>query len=66
LKEYEAALAKEPNRFRALYGAGRAAQLAGDREKATSHFQQLLKVCAQADKPERAEIVEARRFVEGR
>jgi len=66
LKEYEAALVKEPNRFRTLYGAGRAAQLAGDRGKARRHFQQLMKVCAQADQPERAEIVEARRFLAGR
>jgi hypothetical protein len=63
LKEYEAALRKEPNRFRTLYGAGHAAALAGDRVKATQHFQQLVKICAQADKPERAEIVEARRFL---
>ena len=63
LKEYEAVLAKEPNRFRALYGAGRAAQLAADRAKARQHFQQLVKICAQADKPERSEIVEARRFL---
>ena len=29
LKEFEATLKKEPNRFRALYGAARAASLAG-------------------------------------
>ena len=31
LKEFEATLKKEPNRFRALYGAAHAAALAGDR-----------------------------------
>ena len=34
LKEFEAAMQKEPNRFRSLYGAARAADLAGERAKA--------------------------------
>ena len=63
LAEYEATLKKEPNRFRSLYGAGRAAALAGNGAKARQHFQQLLKSCAQADTPARAEIVDARRFL---
>jgi hypothetical protein len=63
LKEYEAALATEPNRFRTLYGAAHAAALAGDRATAREHFQQLVKICARADKPERPEILEARRFL---
>ena len=66
LAEYEAALKKEPNRFRTVYGAGHAAVLAGNRAKAREYFQQLVKVAAQADKPERPEIVEARRFLAGR
>ncbi len=66
LAEYEAALKKEPNRFRTVYGAGHAAVLAGNRAKAREYFQQLVKVSAQADKPERPEIVEARRFLAGR
>jgi len=66
LKEYETALAKEPNRFRTLYGAGHAAALAGNRAKAREHFQQLVRICAQADTPERPEIVEARRFLAAR
>jgi len=65
LAEYEAALKKEPNRFRTVYGAGHAAVLAGNRAKAREYFQQLVKVSAQADKPERPEIVEARRFLAG-
>jgi hypothetical protein len=36
LPQYEAAIAKEPNRFRGLYGAGLAAERAGDR--AWGHF----------------------------
>jgi tetratricopeptide (TPR) repeat protein len=63
LKEYEAALTKEPNRFRTLYGAGHAAALAGDGASARKYFQQLVKISAQADKPERPEILEARRFL---
>jgi tetratricopeptide (TPR) repeat protein len=66
LKEYETALAKEPNRFRSLYGAGHAAALAGNRTKAREHFQQLVRICAQADTPERPEILEARRFLAAR
>jgi hypothetical protein len=34
LKEYEASQQREPNRFRGFYGAARAAEGAGDREKA--------------------------------
>ena len=63
IKEYEAALAKEPNRFRLVYGAAQAASLAGDRGRARSYFQQLVNMCAGADKPERPEIIEARRFL---
>jgi hypothetical protein len=63
LAEYEAALKREPNRFRTLHGAGHAAALAGDRASARKYFQQLVKISAQADKPERPEILEARRFL---
>src|SRR5438270_359034 len=60
LKEFEATLTKEPNRFRALYGAAEAAKLAGNREAAQTHFRELLKVTARADKPGRQELAEAR------
>ncbi len=60
LKEFEATLAKEPNRFRALYGAAEAARLAGDRKSAQTHFRELLKVTERADKPGREELAEAR------
>jgi len=63
LREYEATLTKEPNRFRALFGAGRAASRSGDRAAARRYFQQLVRVAARADTPPRPEIVEARRFV---
>jgi tetratricopeptide (TPR) repeat protein len=53
LKEFEATLTKEPNRFRALYGAAEAAKLAGNREAAQVHFRELLKVAERADNPGR-------------
>jgi hypothetical protein len=62
LKEFEATLAKEPNRFRALFGAARSASLAGDREKARRYAGALLKSSAQADEPERPELERARRM----
>jgi tetratricopeptide (TPR) repeat protein len=60
LQEFEATLEKEPNRFRALFGAARSASLAGDRQKARTYYQSLLKVCARADRPGRPELVQAR------
>jgi len=59
LKEFEATLTKEPNRFRSLYGAAEAAKLAGDRHSAQTYFQKLLEVAAQGDKPGRPELAEA-------
>ncbi len=65
LKQFEATLEKEPNRFRALYGAARAAQLSGNRKASHKYFSELLKVCEHADNPGRAEILEAKRAVSG-
>jgi tetratricopeptide (TPR) repeat protein len=59
LKEFEATLTKEPNRFRSLYGAAEAAKLAGDRHTAQTYFQKLLKVAARGDTPGRRELAEA-------
>ena len=59
--EYETALKKEPNRFRLLYGAARAADAAGDRAGARRYYQQLIALGARADRPRRAELLEARR-----
>ena len=63
LQEFEATLQKEPDRFRALSGAARAAAQAGDRATATKYYARLLKVCEHADGPGRSELVEARRFM---
>jgi tetratricopeptide (TPR) repeat protein len=59
-KEFEATLTKEPNRFRAVYGAARAAALAGDRAAARRYYAQLVKICERADKPDRPELATAR------
>jgi len=63
LEQFEATLTKEPGRFRALYGAARAAQLSGSLEASQTYFGELLKVCGHADKPGRAEILEAQRAI---
>jgi hypothetical protein len=63
LDQFEATLVNEPGRFRALYGAARAAQLSRNSKESHRYFGQLLKVCAGADKPERAEIAQARRMI---
>ena len=60
LHEFEETLKKEPERFRSLYGASRAAQLAGHRDSSARYSQELLKVCARADSPGRPEIQQAR------
>jgi len=65
LIQFEATLGKEPGRFRALYGAGRAAQLNANVEKSREYFRELLKVCRQSDKPERPQLVEAAKAVFG-
>jgi hypothetical protein len=65
LVEYEVTVAKEPNRFRGLYGAGRAAELAGDREKARRYYGTLIQLVGDgaADRPE---LRQARAFVGAR
>jgi len=60
LEQFEATLKREPNRFRALYGAARAAHLKGDQAASQRYFRDLLSVCERADKPGRKEMAEAR------
>jgi len=61
LKEFEAVQKKEPNRFRAVAGAAKAAAASGDRASATKYYEQLVKICVKGDTPGRAELQEARR-----
>jgi hypothetical protein len=63
LTQFELTLKKEPGRFRALYGAARAAKLAGRPEVGRNYFRELLKVCENSDRPGRAEFREAKEAV---
>ncbi len=49
LKQYEASLGKEPNRFRGLYGATVAADAAGDRARARVHAEKFAAMTAQSN-----------------
>ena len=62
VREYEASLKLAPARFKALHGAGRAAELAGDRETAKSYYVRLVAVAAPAD-TQRPELAQAKSFL---
>ena len=62
LREFEAALKENPNRYRGLYGAARAAEMAGDRQKAETFFAKFVAVSAKAD-TDRPEIAQAKTFL---
>ncbi|HEX6134612.1 MAG TPA: bacterial transcriptional activator domain-containing protein [Longimicrobiales bacterium] len=64
LAAYEKTLEREPRRARALYGAARAAEQAGNREIAAARYREILEVMAKGE-PTRPEIVAARRFLGG-
>ena len=61
LEQFEATLKKEPRRFRAIFGAGRAAQLAGQASLSQKYFRELVTQCAASDQPARAELQEAQK-----
>ena len=62
LIEFEAALQITPNRFNGLSGAARAAELSGDKKKATDYYGQLVKLCVRADGT-RPELEQAKVFI---
>ncbi len=62
LREFEASFNREPNRFQGLYGAARAAELSGDREKARTYYAKLMALAQNAD-TERPELKHARAFL---
>ena len=62
LREYETALKATPNRFRGYLGAARAADAAGDRQKAAGYFTKLVELARNADS-DRSEIREAKAFL---
>lgn len=64
LNEFESSFRTTPNRFNGLYGAARAAALAGDRKKAEDYYKQLVALCSHAD-TDRPELKEAKEFLSG-
>lgn len=62
LGEFEASLRNTPNRFNGVYGAARAARLAGDQRKAKSYYAKLMVLSRESNSP-RPEIEEAKTFL---
>jgi len=62
LAEFERSLQRDPQRFRGLAGAGRAAEAAGDGQAARQHYAALLAQGADGDAA-RPELVHARAFL---
>jgi tetratricopeptide (TPR) repeat protein len=65
LAEYQTALKNDPGRFNSLYGAARAAELAGKHDKASEYYSQVVKNC-EGSKSARVELQHAREAVEAR
>jgi tetratricopeptide (TPR) repeat protein len=61
LAEFEAVMKKEPNRFLAIWGAGKAAEAAKQTAKAKTYFKQLVEMCKDAG-TERPELQYARKM----
>jgi len=61
-REFEASLKENPNRYRGLYGAARAAETAGDRQKAAGYYEKLVTLASKADTA-RPEIARAKAFL---
>lgn len=63
--EYERSLKRDPNRFRGIYGAARAAEASGNRQSARNYYTKLQTLTADRD-TERPELVQAKAFLETR
>ncbi len=61
LKEFEKTLKNEPNRFRTIAGAAKAAEATNNRVSLRKYRAQLVKSCSRGDQPGRPELAEARR-----
>jgi tetratricopeptide (TPR) repeat protein len=61
LVAFDAAIAKEPNRFLALYGAGRAAEKTRETLRAKRYYDQIATICKDAP-AERPELAYARKM----
>lgn len=62
LAAYEANLQKHPNRLNGLYGAGRAAEKTGKKEKANTYFNQLVQI-TRVSENNRAEVQYGKKMV---
>ncbi len=62
LQAFEAALKDEPARFWSLYGAAKAAELAGNRDKAAAYYVRLVDQAGDAGS-RRAAVENARKFL---
>jgi tetratricopeptide (TPR) repeat protein len=62
LQEFEVSFHATPNRFNGVYGAARAARLAGNEKSARTYYAKLLTLSRDADTP-RPEIAEAKQFL---
>jgi tetratricopeptide (TPR) repeat protein len=62
LHEYELSQAREPNRFRGYAGAARAAEAAGQPDKARKYYNDLIALARNADSP-RPELERARTYL---
>jgi tetratricopeptide (TPR) repeat protein len=62
LKEFQTALRQTPNRYRAFLGVARAANAAGDRQKALENYGNLVKLAESAD-TDRPETSEAKAYL---
>lgn len=63
LDAFQAAIEKEPGRFRSLYGAGIAAQKTGNATLSKQYFSRLIKICEDAD-AQRPELLSAQGYIE--
>lgn len=62
LATYQETLVQYPNRYNSLWGAGRAAELLGDKEQTTCYYQKLVNMCVALEN-ERESLQIARRFL---
>ncbi len=64
LVAFEAVMKKEPNRFLAIYGGGKAAEATKQMAKAKTYYRQIVEICKDAS-PDRQELVYARKMAGG-
>jgi hypothetical protein len=64
LQAFEGALKVEPGRFWSLYGAARAAELSGDKDKAAAFYAKLVGQTESAGMEQRPALKTAKSFLE--